>query len=873
MNRGKEALWMPSKYRVLMKLPPPAPHPLNSSVRDAITARSGPRHGTRWLLTGILISAMGGLPQTLAEPLVQVVTDAIQVIPLPRVIRPATGTFTLTPQTQIFVKSPELTDVARYLSDMLAPATGMQLAVGPLPSTASRGIVLALDKNRSDLGQEGYALNCTPEALTLTAAMPAGVFYGVQTLRQLLPIQIESRQPVANITWTVPCVTIEDQPRFQWRGYLLDPARHFRTKQDLKHMIDLLAMQKLNVMQLHLTDDQGWRIEIKKYPKLTEIGARLADCSGKKGDTWFYRQDDIRELVAYAASRFVTLVPEIEMPGHSGAATTAYPELACGGTPSSALCVAQEHTFEFASAVLDEVLALFPSPYIHIGADEVSPARWRACPQCKPLMDKLAQTALPADVTPFRLPPNAAAGVPFQADIARLQGEFIRRIDHYLTSKGRRMIGWDEIMEGGLQADSRALAMAWRGARAILGAAGQNHDVIVALHPDLYLDNATNLEQTYAFEPVPTDMPPGQETHVLGLQGNMWGENTSSIQRVEQQSFPRLCAIAETAWSSRSNRNFPNFVSRLVPFKARLMLLGVNGTATGAPWPAATLQALPQKPAKLSLWAGQAPIGDGTFEAADVPITVYLADPAKANGAAIVLCAGGGYGGLVIDAEGHNIAKWLNQHGIAGIVLEYRLPKGRPIIPLLDAQRAIRTLRANSNKWNINPNRIGIMGFSAGGHLAAMAGTRFDAGNPEATDPLERLSCRPDFVMLVYPVITMGEKTSPGTRDNLLGPNPTPEMVERFSAEKQVTDKTPPMFITHSKLDSGVSVENSRMLSEALKAHQVPAEYMELATGNHTLNALWGALWDSIRTRMLAWLGAQNMIPETDATRPVQPSK
>ncbi|MEI6654545.1 MAG: family 20 glycosylhydrolase [Verrucomicrobiota bacterium] len=798
--------------------------------------------------------------------------SAIQVIPLPRVIRPAAGTFALTPQTAIFVNSPELTDVGRYLAEMLAPATGMQLAVGPLPAAATRGIVLALDKDRGDLGQEGYALICTPEALTLTAARPAGVFYAVQTLRQLLPIQIESQQPVANITWTVPCVAIEDQPRFPWRGYLLDPARHFRTKGEIKDMIDLLAMQKLNVMQLHLTDDQGWRVEIKKYPKLTEIGARLANCSGKKGDSWFYRQDDIRELVAYAASRYVTLVPEIEMPGHSGAATTAYPELACGGTPSSALCVAQEHTFEFASAVLDEVLALFPSPYIHIGADEVTPARWRTCPQCKPLMDKLAQTALPADVTPFRLPPNAATGVPFQADIARLQGEFVRRIDRYLTSKGRRMIGWDEIMEGGLQADSRALAMAWRGAQAVLGAAGQRHDVIVALHPDLYLDNATRLEQTYAFEPVPADMPPGQEAHVLGLQGNMWGEGTPTIQRVEQQSFPRLCAIAETGWTARSNRNFPNFVSRLVPFKARLKVMGVTGATTGASWPVATVQA-PPPPQKLPLWAGQAPMGDGTFEAADAPITVHLPDPAKANGAAIVLCAGGGYGGLVIDAEGHNIAKWLNQHGIAGIVLEYRLPKGRPVIPLLDAQRAIRTVRANANKWNLNPDRIGIMGFSAGGHLAAMAGTRFDAGHPEATDPLERLSCRPDFVMLVYPVITMGEKTSLGTRVNLLGPDPTPEMIEQFSAEKQVSTRTPPMFITHSKLDSGVSVENSRMLSEALKAHQVPVEYMELATGNHTLNALWGGLWDSIRTRMLAWLGAQNMIPATDAAGPVAPSK
>lgn len=302
-------------------------------------------------------------------------------------------------------------------------------------------------------------------------------------------------------------------------------------------------------------------------------------------------------------------------------------------------------------------------------------------------------------------------------------------------------------------------------------------------------------------------------------------------------------------------------------------LLAVAAVTVSSCWLAGSVQAVPANPEKLPLWADQVPIGDGKFEVADVPITVHLPDPAKANGAAIVICAGGGYGGLVIDPEGHNIAKWLNKHGIAGIVLEYRFPKGRPFVPVLDAQRAIRMVRANSNKWNLNPNRIGIMGFSAGGHLAAMAGTRFNAGNPQATDPLERLSCRPDFVMLVYPVITMGDKTSLGTKANLLGPSPKPEMVDLFSAEKQVTDKTPPMFITHSKLDSSVPVENSRMMSEALKAHHVPVEYMELATGNHTLNALWGALWDSIRTRMLAWLGEQKIIPDADAAGPVQPSK
>ena len=282
-------------------------------------------------------------------------------------------------------------------------------------------------------------------------------------------------------------------------------------------------------------------------------------------------------------------------------------------------------------------------------------------------------------------------------------------------------------------------------------------------------------------------------------------------------------------------------------------------------WLADTVQAAAPGPEKLNLWSGQAPVGDGTFEALNTRITVHRPDPAKANGAAMVICPGGGYGGLVTDAEGHNIAKWLNEHGVAGIVLEYRFPKGRCYIPILDAQRAIRTVRASAKQWNINPDRVGIIGFSAGGHLAATAGTHFTAGDPKGTDPIDRLSCRPDFVMLVYPVITMGEKTAPATKGNLLGPDPEPEIVERFSAEKQVTDKTPPMFITHSKLDTSVPVENSQMMAAALKAHNVPVEYMELATGGHTLNALWGALWDSIRTKMLTWLAEQKFIPAADA--------
>lgn len=277
------------------------------------------------------------------------------------------------------------------------------------------------------------------------------------------------------------------------------------------------------------------------------------------------------------------------------------------------------------------------------------------------------------------------------------------------------------------------------------------------------------------------------------------------------------------------------------------------------------LLAAPAEPMKLSLWSGQAPVGAGQFEAANASITVHRAAAEKANGAAIVICPGGGYGGLVTGAEGHGIAKWLNAHGIAGVVLEYRLPKGRPFVPLLDAQRAIRTARFHAQQWGLASNRIGIIGFSAGGHLASTAGTHFDSGDPQAADPINRVSCRPDFAILVYPVVTMGELTHGGSRANLLGRDPKPELVELFSNEKQVTEQTPPMFLTHALDDTVVKPEHSRMLHKALQAHQVATEYLELPSGGHGLNGYQGPMWDAWQTKSLAWLATQKMIPPPTA--------
>lgn len=280
-----------------------------------------------------------------------------------------------------------------------------------------------------------------------------------------------------------------------------------------------------------------------------------------------------------------------------------------------------------------------------------------------------------------------------------------------------------------------------------------------------------------------------------------------------------------------------------VPVLALFVGLSFAGTSSAAP----AAEAIP-------LWAGQAPLGDGRTEQADATITIH--HPEEPNGTAVIICPGGAYEYLVMGAEGHDVAKWFNTHGITGIVLEYRLPAGRAFVPLLDAQRAIRTIRAGAKAWGIDPNRIGIMGFSAGGHLASTAATHFDAGNPQAADAISKASSRPDFAILIYPVVTMGAKTHEGSKQNLLGDNPTPEMVTLFSNEKQVTSQTPPAFIAHAADDGLVVPDNSRDFAAALRKHQVAAEYLELPSGGHGLNGYQGPMWEAWKTASLAWLAS-----------------
>ena len=266
-------------------------------------------------------------------------------------------------------------------------------------------------------------------------------------------------------------------------------------------------------------------------------------------------------------------------------------------------------------------------------------------------------------------------------------------------------------------------------------------------------------------------------------------------------------------------------------------------------------------PEKLGLWNGHAALGDGKVQETEVFITVYR--PSQPNGTAVVICPGGGYGGLAVQPEGHGIAAWLNGHGVTGVVLEYRMPAGRHAVPLLDAQRAIRTVRANAKAWHIDPARIGIIGFSAGGHLASTAATHFDAGKPDSTDAVEKVSCRPDFAILVYPVISMGELTHGGSRNNLLGKDPSPELIALYSNEKQVTDKTPPTYLAHALDDKVVVPANSQSFYEALQAHKVPSQYLELASGGHGLNGYKGPMWDAWQTGSLAWLTELKLLPGT----------
>jgi hexosaminidase len=457
------------------------------------------------------------------------------------------------------------------LRDVMRTVPGAEL----LEHAGGQGmsISLALDPAYRDPTGEGYRLVVTPRTISIRARQPAGLFYGVETVRQLV-------RPDG----TIPALTIVDAPRFRWRGMHLDVGRHWFPVDFIKRYVDLMARYKLNTFHWHLTEDQGWRIEIRKYPRLTEVGSCRAETVVRKnfdpyvGDgtpyCGFYTQDEIREVVAYARARHVTVVPEIEMPGHSVAALASYPELGCGPGPYTVwtrwgvnedIYCPREGTFRFLEGVLDEVLELFPSTFIHIGGDEAPKGTWHRSAEVQQLMYR------------ERLKDESA-----------LQSWFIRRIDRYLTARGRRLVGWDEILEGGLAPG--ATVMSWRGVKGGIEAARAGHDVVMTPTSHLYFDyyqgdpatepfaigGSVPLSLVYAYEPIPPGLTAAQARHILGAQGNVWTEYMRTAAQVEYMAFPRMLALAEVVWSPRAARDWTGFQARLPARLAELDQLGVN---------------------------------------------------------------------------------------------------------------------------------------------------------------------------------------------------------------------------------------------------------------------------------------------------------
>ena len=515
-------------------------------------------------------------------------TNTPAIIPQPQKLELRAGVFKLAPDTRIFA-SPGTIETANQLADQLRRSTGYPLKVSTkfFSGTAAKGGILLTTRSAgTNLGAEGYELTVAPDAIVIRAPMEAGLFYGTQTLLQLLPPDIFSTQLVANTSWQIPCVQIEDRPRFKWRGLMLDVSRHFFTRPEVEQLLDAMALLKLNTFHWHLVDDQGWRIEIKKYPRLTQIGAwrpgvgfgldpKSATAYGPDGRYGgFYTQDDIRKIVAHATARHITIVPEIEMPGHSSAALAAYPQFSCTGGPfipelkggvfHGIYCMGNEETYVFLQNVLAEVFRLFPGQYIHIGGDEVPMDEWRHCPKDQAVIRR--------------------EGLKNESE---LESHFIRRMEKFINARGRTLIGWSEIRQGGLA--QNAIVMDWIGGAVEAASAG--HDVVMTPMVDCYLDHYQSkdhsteprasggflpLELVYSFEPIPANLATQYQRHILGAQGNLWTEYIPSLSHAEYMMFPRACALAEVTWSPKSLRDWNDFTRRLQVQCERFDQLGIN---------------------------------------------------------------------------------------------------------------------------------------------------------------------------------------------------------------------------------------------------------------------------------------------------------
>jgi len=480
-------------------------------------------------------------------------------------IRSEPGHFILRDDT-VIVPEAELKAKAKQLAGYLEAATGYDLQI-TTGENRKNAIKLVTDKSLRWLGDEGYQITVRPDEIRIAGYKTNGIFYGIQTLRQLMPLQIFRQGKVKDVQWAVPCVGIKDKPRFCWRGLMIDCSRTFWNKEFIKRYIDLLSVYKMNVLHLHLTDDQGWRIEIKSRPKLTELCSTFAPKYNEPAEReGYYSQDDIRELVAYALDRNITIVPEIEMPGHSSEVFAAYPELSCRGVESEIypyfkgpgitsdiLCAGNEETFVFLEDVLAEVIELFGSQYIHIGGDEAPKERWKSCPRCQ---RRIREEGLKNE--------------------DELQSWFVQRIEKYLNSKGKKLIGWDEILEGGLAAN--AAVMSWRGMKGGIAAAKDEHFVVMSPTSHCYFDYTYGripTEKVYSFEPVPAVLPNEQHKFILGAQANFWSHIDRTEAKFDRQIFPRYVALSEVVWSPRGHRDWEDFRRRLKVAKKQLKLLGV----------------------------------------------------------------------------------------------------------------------------------------------------------------------------------------------------------------------------------------------------------------------------------------------------------
>ncbi len=522
--------------------------------------------------------SLPGCAERTASAAVATAVDAkvLPLIPAPAEFERGKGSFRITTKTVVSVAQNDTParDAANHLVRLLRDTRGLNLTLREESTPSPASIRLQLDPQSPVAQAEGYALDVDAQDLRIRARDAAGLFYGAISAWQL------ASAGAGRGAAEIPAVTIRDWPRFGWRGQLLDVARHFHDVDTVKHVIDAMALHKLNVLHLHLTDDQGWRIEIKRYPKLTEIGAwRTPPGAGRHGTPQryggFYTQEQIRELVAYATARHITILPEIDMPGHAQAAVAAYPEEVgvTGERPSVAvdwgvnpyLFDTDERSMKFIEGVLDEVLELFPSPFIHIGGDEAVKDQWEESPAIRAQMRKL--------------------GV---KDAHAMQGRFNAQLAKYLTGKGRRLIGWDEILEGGLP--ESASVMSWRGVEGAVAAAKLGHDVVLAPAGWMYLDNLQTersdepngrlavlpLSRVYELDPVPAGLTADQARHVLGAQGALWSEYISSRRHVDHALFPRLAAVAEVAWSPMAARNWKSFLARLPAQLQRYRALGID---------------------------------------------------------------------------------------------------------------------------------------------------------------------------------------------------------------------------------------------------------------------------------------------------------